>query len=171
MPAYRREAWSRALRDCGVDDGGLADELATVFFRRERPARHVAFPDAEPALRALHGTHRLGLVTNGPSDIQRMKLAASGLEPYFAGVTVSTEVGAGKPDPAIFAHALAQLGAGPSDAVMVGDSFERDVAGARAAGIGAVWLNRSGGPRPEGATPDREITTLAQLVPGDRESV
>ena len=55
---------------------------------------------------------------------------------------VSGELGAGKPDAAVFDHALGLLGAEREDAVMVGDSLECDVAGARAAGLGAVWVNR-----------------------------
>src|SRR5688572_29156390 len=92
MPEYRQEVWSRALQDCGLDDAALADELAMTFFRIERPARHVVFPDAEPTLRALRQTHRFGLVTNGPSDIQRAKLAASGLAHFFDAVAISSEV-------------------------------------------------------------------------------
>jgi putative hydrolase of the HAD superfamily len=142
----------------------LAEALATAFFRRERPARHAAFPDALPTLRALHTTHRLGLVTNGPFDIQRAKLAASGLDPYFSAVAVSTEVGAGKPDPEIFSYALTQLGAAPTDAVMVGDSLERDVVGAQAAGIKVIWLNRSRQSRPAGIRPDAEVETLHEVL-------
>jgi putative hydrolase of the HAD superfamily len=116
------------------------------------------------AERALHTTHRLGLVTNGPFDIQRAKLAASGLEPYFSAVTVSTEVGAGKPDPEIFSYALTQLGAAPTDAVMVGDSLERDVVAAQAAGIKVIWLNRSRQSRPAGIRPDAEVETLNEVI-------
>jgi FMN phosphatase YigB (HAD superfamily) len=46
----------------------------------------------------------------------------------------------GKPDPAVFAHALDRLGAEPETAVMVGDSWERDVVGALGAGMSAVWV-------------------------------
>ncbi len=48
--------------------------------------------DAEPTLRALQRTHRLGLVTNGPADLQRAKLRASGLGAYFEAVVVPAEI-------------------------------------------------------------------------------
>ena len=60
----------------------------------------------------------------------------------------------------MFRHALSLLGAAADAAVMVGDSLDRDVEGARAAGLRAVWINRTGQPQPDGVT---AITTLAEL--------
>jgi putative hydrolase of the HAD superfamily len=163
-PTYRREAWARALADCGIVEPTLAQALAATFLLHERPARHAVYPDAAPTLRALRRTHRLGLVTNGLTDLQRAKLGAGGLGAYFDVVVVSAEVGMGKPDPRIFAYALAALGADPGDAAMVGDSLERDVAGAQAAGMRGIWLNRSRRPCPAGAFPDAEVGTLTDLL-------
>jgi putative hydrolase of the HAD superfamily len=145
-PTYRREAWGLALADQGVDDSDLAIELGDRF-GAERRDRHWVFPDVEPALRELGATHMLGLATNGASCLQRDKLAASGLESYFRLVVVSSDVGATKPDPAMFRHALAHVGA--ETAVMVGDSVDKDIRGAQAAGLRAVWLNRTGLSVPE----------------------
>ncbi len=145
-PTYRREAWTLALADQGLQNSDLASELADRF-GTERRARHQVFPDAEAALRELSATHTLGLVTNGASCLQREKLAASGLASYFSLVVVSSDVGATKPDPAVFHEALVLAGA--ENAVMVGDSVEKDIRGAQAAGLGAVWLNRAGLPVPQ----------------------
>ena len=169
-PTYRREAWARALADCRINDHTLAEALAATFFLHERPARHAVFPDAEPTLSALRRTHRLGLITNGLTDLQRAKLGASGLGTYFEVAVVSTEVGIGNPDPRIFTHVLSALGAEPSSATMVGDSLERHVASAQAAGIKGVWLNRSRQPCPAGVSPDAEVWTLTDLlVPQEQE--
>lgn len=155
-PAYRRETWRRALAQQGVDDIALADELGERF-GTERRARHETFADAAPALSELGTEHTLALLTNGASCLQREKLAASGLADRFAAVIVSAEVGVGKPDGAIFRHALAQLGADAGHAVMIGDSRDRDIDAALAAGLGAVWIDRSAGPT------DPAITTLRDL--------
>jgi putative hydrolase of the HAD superfamily len=155
-PAYRREAWRLALADQGIGDAGLAEQLGERF-GVERRGRHEVFDDVVDALTTLGESHTLGLVTNGASCLQREKLAASGLGAHFAAVVVSAEFGAGKPEPAIFRHALSELGC--SSGVMVGDSVERDIDGALAAGLGAVWLNRSGEPRP--ARQLREISPLS----------
>ena len=142
----------------GVDDETLADALADLF-GRERRRRFANLPGVEDALRELGATHTLALVTNGASSIQREKLAASGLEPYFDAVVVSGGVSApASPTPAIFHHALEQLEHDGSPAVMVGDNLQRDVEGALAAGLRAVWIG-------EGEAPDgvHVISSVAEL--------
>lgn len=161
-PSYRREAWARALADHGVRDGDLAAELAETF-PSERRGLHVVYGDVRPALDELAGEFRLALVTNGAPDLQRLKLEAAGLEPYFQTVVVSGEVGVGKPDPRVFALALARLGVVAARTVTVGDSLQRDVAGAQRAGIRGIWLNRTGARRDRQTVPDAEISSLAEL--------
>jgi phosphoserine phosphatase len=153
-PGFRREAWRRALLDQGVDDSALAEELGERF-GVERRARHELFPDA---LGALAAGAPIALLTNGASCLQREKVAGAGLDGRFDAVVVSGDLGIGKPDAAVFRHTLALLGV--VDAVMVGDSLDRDIDGARAAGLGAVWLNRTGEPCPDGVV---QIRTLAEL--------
>lgn len=162
-PSYRREAWRLALADLGIDDVTLAEELGERFGVQRR-ARHETYADSAPALRSLGERFALGLVTNGASCLQREKLDASGLGGFFAAVVVSGDLGAGKPDPAPFAHALALLGCEAQDAVMVGDSLPRDIDGALAAGLGAIWINRAGVPAPHERPEVREIRTLSELL-------
>ena len=163
-PVYRRQLWTRTLAEHGITDPLLVETLAEVF-PRERAARHAVYADAEPTLRRLSGTGaRLGLVTNGPSDLQRQKIEASGLGHFFAAIAVSGEIGIGKPDPAIFSAALQDLGVEPKDGLMVGDTLARDIAGGRAAGLKTVWLNRRNTVRrPDDVLPDVEITSLHDL--------
>ena len=165
-PTYRRESWRLALADQGVDDNALATALGERF-ADERRARHAVFADVGAALRQLHGEWRLGVLTNGASCLQREKLAASGLASHFEEVVISGDFEAGKPDPAIFRHALDRLGHTNGGAVMVGDSLTRDIHGALAAGLDAVWLTRPGShdDTPE-ATSTPRITTLAELQEG-----
>ena len=61
---------------------------------------------------------------------------------------MSGDLGIGKPDPAVFRHALSLVGAEAADAVMIGDTVERDIDGALALGLRAVWINRFGHARP-----------------------
>jgi putative hydrolase of the HAD superfamily len=78
-------------------------------------------------------------------------------------LAISGEFGIGKPEPSIFEHTLSLLGSDREHAVMVGDSLARDVDGAIAAGLRAVWVNRSGSSRAEDRPGLVEITTLSDL--------
>lgn len=157
--SYREQAWRLALADQGVRDDDLAAELADRFMV-ERRARHEVFTDARPTLEGLKGRFVLGLVTNGASCLQREKLRASGLEEFFDVVVVSGDVGEAKPSALPFQAALSALDA--AHAVMIGDSVEKDIAGARSAGLDAVWVNRAGRRAPDGLGVPA-VTSLSEL--------
>jgi putative hydrolase of the HAD superfamily len=71
-------------------------------------------------------------------------LEQTGLAPLLDGAVSSAAIGVAKPSPAMFEHALSLVGARAADAVHVGDSPSEDVAGALAAGIEPVLIDRSG---------------------------
>jgi putative hydrolase of the HAD superfamily len=81
----------------------------------------------------------------------------------LAGELNGYEYGIGKPNPAVFEHLLSQLGAKPEEAVMVGNSLERDIAGARAAGITSIWIRLPGEKDSSSIVPDHTITDLREL--------
>ena len=83
----------------------------------------------------------LGVLSNFDSRIYSV-LAALELDQYFDSITISTEVGAAKPDHLIFEKALAKHNLSPDLAWHIGDSFSEDYQGASALGITAFWLNR-----------------------------
>jgi putative hydrolase of the HAD superfamily len=80
------------------------------------------------------------------------------------GVVTSAELGAPKPDPAIFERALRMAGVRASEALHAGDSPEEDVAGARAAGVDAVLVSRDGTPPPDGVAAVRDLAELAHRL-------
>jgi putative hydrolase of the HAD superfamily len=162
-PLWRSTAWRAGLAEAGIKDAMLAEALAAALATRFAQA-HVLFDDVIPALDAL-ASRQLAVVTNGPADLQRRKLAVAGLEARLPSVFISGEVGYGKPDPRIFEHALAKLGIEPHEALMVGDRVNLDVAGALAAGVHAAWLNRDGARKNETEVPvDYEIKGLGELA-------
>jgi putative hydrolase of the HAD superfamily len=117
------------------------------------------YPEVPDVLRELRRRgHTLVVVSNWDCSLPHW-LAGAGLLELLDGVVSSAAVGAAKPDPAIFAVALERADARPGDALHVGDSLDKDVAGARAAGIGALLVCRDGHP-PDGV---RAIGTLAEL--------
>jgi putative hydrolase of the HAD superfamily len=76
-------------------------------------------------------------------------------------ICASAAVGYRKPDPAIFAVALSALDVLPADALHVGDQHDEDVAGAQAAGVHALLIDRT-----PGASPHDDVITALTQVPG-----
>lgn len=87
---------------------------------------------------------RTGVVSNSfcTSNVLRYELDRNGLLDAFQFVISSADYGIQKPHPVIFKVALARLGCDPSEAWFVGDNFEKDIVGASAVGMTAVWLNQ-----------------------------
>lgn len=79
-------------------------------------------------------------MTNGPSGLQRAKLAVTRLEGELDAIAISEEIGAAKPDREAFERAAELLGCGLSELAMVGDSPAYDIEGALAAGLAAAVL-------------------------------
>ena len=161
-PAYRRDSWQAALLSLGIHDPDLALELAEAYPVHRRQL-HIVYEDVRPTLEHFRQSLRLGLLTNGAPDLQREKIAGAGIAGYFDEIVISGEVGCGKPDRRIYEIMLARLGVAPHAVLMVGNSLHSDVQGAQAAGIKAIWANRSGSPNDTGITPDVEVANLAEL--------
>jgi putative hydrolase of the HAD superfamily len=117
-------------------------------------------PDVPAALASLRGRFRLGVVSNANGTV-RAKLARVNLAAFFETVVDSHEEGVEKPDPRIFAVALARLGVRSTETAYVGDLFHVDVVGARAAGLKPFLLDPAG--LHAGRAVDR-IRALAELA-------
>ena len=109
------------------------------------------YPDVVPALAAIRagdggGRDRpvIGVVSDWGSSLEKI-LADLGLAPYLDFVLASGAAGHAKPDPAFFRLALERADVAPNRAVMVGDSYQADVVGARSAGMDGVLLLRADG--------------------------
>jgi HAD superfamily hydrolase (TIGR01549 family) len=126
---------------------------------------------AEAILAPLRQRYRLAIVTNGPTHMQWPKLRKFGLQDLVDYVVVSGEVGIHKPDPAIFRHLLTQASIEAAQAAHVGDSIHSDVAGARAAGMTAIWLPPylREPDEPGEHTPHAVITRLADLIDDEQD--
>ncbi|WP_329521725.1 HAD family hydrolase [Spirillospora sp. NBC_01491] len=159
----RRARIIALARELGL--GTWDDARADAWFTGYLPLYEAAwrpFPDVRPALGALAGRARLGVITNGDAKQQRAKLERLGLAADLPCLLASSEAGAAKPAPEIFRAGCAALGTSPSATAYVGDRLAVDAIGAADAGLRGVWLDRSGGPAPE-ALPVARITTLAAL--------
>jgi putative hydrolase of the HAD superfamily len=160
--AYTREAWAdlvdQTFRGLCIQAPSktffaeLYDHFAQVTAWR-------VFDDVVPVLEQLATQDvRLGIISNWDERL-RVLLRRLRLDNYFEVIAVSCEVGFPKPSPVIFEHAAEKLGVPPGTVLHVGDSFDLDVSGAKAAGFQALRIRRSGVP----ATGD-EIHSLSALV-------
>lgn len=159
LSALRLRMLERALARGGYR-APQARDLAHSAFETFIAARHEVelFPDALDTLVALRPRYLLGALSNGNADIARI-----GIDAHFAFHLNAASVGRKKPHPAMFEAALERAGARPEETLHVGDHLEDDVAGAAAAGILPVWLNRARLPKPEGLPEHIEIATLTEL--------
>ena len=139
----------------------VTDEAARgrVLARWHEAERDVElFADVLPALASLRPGYRLGLCSNTQSFGLGF-LERSGVWGHLDAAALSFEVGALKPHPAIFTALCARLRVSPDRALMIGDDAVADIAGARAAGLEALRIDRTGSiPSPEGS-----IVSLADL--------
>lgn len=120
---------------------------------------------ATELLGRLHHQHiRTGICTDMTAHIQHRKIAALGLSAYLDVLVSSEETGVEKPDPRVFLHCLHKLHVRPEEAVFIGDSFERDVCGAHAAGLIPFWLNVSGRPAPNAGFAYKELHSLNEIL-------
>jgi len=100
------------------------------------------FPDTMETLNYLKDKYKLGIITNGFSKTQHMKITSNHLETYFDTIIVSDDYGTQKPEKKIFEIALEKMSVKPHEAVYVGDIYSKDVFGATKAGLIPIWINR-----------------------------
>ncbi|MDQ6834770.1 MAG: HAD-IA family hydrolase [Actinomycetota bacterium] len=153
-----RAACAGVLREALPADRGLAKVgLGPLSEALVACLRFTPYVDAPAALaHARERGLRIIVVSNWDCSLGSV-LDDAGLGAWLDGVVTSAQVGAAKPAGRIFAAALELAAVDAEQAVHVGDSVSEDVAGARAAGLTAVWLDRTGGPEPAG------VPTLASL--------
>jgi putative hydrolase of the HAD superfamily len=138
MREFRRARLAEALAPWAQVDDELFEQYSRVKQRivDEVPPK----PGARDALRVLRRAGlRLGVLTNGPSDLQRGKLARLGFDALVDAVAISEEVGAAKPEPAAYAAVSELLGLAPAALAMIGDDWARDVAGPLDFGFAAAY--------------------------------
>ncbi|HPE68418.1 MAG TPA: YjjG family noncanonical pyrimidine nucleotidase [Thermotogota bacterium] len=132
--------------------------------------RHVTEPvEFEPhALHVLQTLtqrgYKLALLSNGIKSVQHVRLERSGLHQFFPVFVTSEETGWLKPDPRIFHETCARAKVKPSEAIYVGDSYEADVLGARAAHMDVIWYQKKEATAPPDDRSVPVIDDLRQLL-------
>ena len=118
----------------------IIDKLADAYIE-ELPLDNHLFDGTLHILDYLTKKYKLHIITNGFEEVQYKKLKNSGIFHYFSTVTTSEEVGLKKPNPIVFLKALEKASTNPNDSVMIGDSFEADILGAKNIGMETIFFN------------------------------
>ena len=157
--------WRKLVQEVFAGFGGFPqfeDYFEEIFDFFRTAAAWELGADTKVTLTALkqHGL-RVGVISNFDSRLYDV-LQALGLLAYFDSIHISTEVGAAKPEAAIFAAALQANHLTAPQALHIGDSFREDVQGAQAAGLQAIWLKRE----PDASTTSdvRPVCSLLEIL-------
>jgi HAD superfamily hydrolase (TIGR01549 family) len=155
-----RERFRRALERVGCEEEQLAE--AAVHLSRAH-MRLIADATTVPAghhalLEELRPRYRLGLVSNFDDTATAYDiLLRHGLADYLDTIVVSEALGLRKPHPALIRAGLSGLGLGAEEVLFVGDTLTEDIAGARAAGVAAAWIDAKGRGVPDGGPAPRYV--------------
>ncbi|OOE81634.1 noncanonical pyrimidine nucleotidase, YjjG family [Salinivibrio sp. ML198] len=121
-------------------------------------------PGARELIDAISPHAHIGIITNGFTALQDIRLEKTGLKAAISTLVISEQVGVAKPDPRIFEHAFEKMGHPPKEKIlMVGDNPHSDVLGGMQAGIDTCWLNVDNTPVPEDIAPTHQVDSLHQL--------
>lgn len=150
----------QTLRD-HAREFGYAEQMAEEAFDAFIQARNQVelYEDVLPGLEQLRTSHRLFTASNGNADLEQI-----GIAHYFERSIAARQIGALKPDPAMFREVVAGTDLALHEVVYVGDDPQLDVEGARRAGMHAIWVDRDGAAWPEALEPPRyRVRSLLEL--------
>ncbi|HBH06712.1 MAG TPA: noncanonical pyrimidine nucleotidase, YjjG family [Flavobacteriales bacterium] len=140
------------------------DEIQSIskYYLDQSPQKTNLIPGTKEVLDFLKDRYRMIILTNGFQEVQEIKMANSGLSPFFSDMITAEMAGVSKPKKKIFQLALKRCSVRAQDALMIGDNLEVDVIGAKKVGIDQVWFNPE---QKQGRVePTYEIHNLTQIL-------
>lgn len=165
-----KELWTRWLAyDFPRERVEAAAARLTYAYRKTKGERVVTDGGVGTVKELYARGYTLGIVSDlvGAEEVDEW-LDRDGLRPYFRTVQQSSVCLIRKPHPAIYYYALAETGADPKRTCYVGDNLDRDIVGAKAAGLGMTIGVQYPGKKPQAVTeenrPDQFISHFAQLL-------
>ncbi len=157
LQTTRFQGWSDKLN--------VPTQTLNSEFLRAMSETSACLPGAKALVTALTGKVKMGIITNGFTELQTVRLEKTGFKDAFFPLVISEQVGVAKPHPAIFDHAFSFMDDTPKDRIlMVGDNPHSDIQGGINAGIHTCWLNVNNEPLPEGIKPHYQVGSLAELL-------
>ncbi len=149
------------VREFGVDDPLYAKKLSDDFLERTTRKTRLIEGTIE-LLEYLKPKYRMHILSNGFREVQYKKIENAGLAPYFDKIILSEDAGINKPHPDMFTHALKNTNSSRDQTVMIGDSWEADIAGAYNSRIAQIWYN-PGQIAPKEFEPTHTVRQLVEI--------
>ncbi|SHJ69400.1 YjjG family noncanonical pyrimidine nucleotidase [Bacteroides stercorirosoris] len=157
-----RQRFLYPLEAVGEGDAALAKAFSEDFFA-VIPTKSRLMPHAREVLEYLAPKYNLYILSNGFQELQCHKMRSAGIDRYFKKVVLSDDIGVLKPWPEIFHFAMSATQSELRDSLMIGDSWDNDITGARGVGMHQVYYNVTG--RAEFPfKPTYQITDLKELL-------
>lgn len=159
--SLRYDRFHEALMKFNINDRELARAIGDDY-TGTAPFKTNLFPNAIQTLDYLSGKYELHIITNGFEETQHVKLKHSKIDHYFTHVITSERSGFKKPDDRMFHYSLQTTNAKVENSIMIGDSLEADVLGAKSVGMRQVYFNPDGRKHSEELT--HEVKDLSELL-------
>ncbi len=131
------------LEAVGAGDAALSKRFSDDFFS-VIPTKKKLMPHAREVLAYLSAKYNLYILSNGFQELQCLKMRSAGIDAFFKKVVLSDDIGILKPRPEIFHFALSATQSQLHDSLMIGDSWENDIVGARRVGMHQVFYDVEG---------------------------
>ena len=137
------ERFLAPVRQFGITDPEYAKRLSDDFL--DRTTRKTRLIDGTmDLLEYLLPRYRMHILSNGFREVQYKKIENSGLKPFFDKIILSEDAGINKPHPDMFTYALKNTNSRRTQTLMIGDSWDADIGGARNSRMDQIWFNPTG---------------------------
>ncbi|MCX7712186.1 MAG: HAD family hydrolase [Chthoniobacterales bacterium] len=161
---FRKNVFAEALAEQSLTVPEIAIEEVLIAYSEVRRREGRLLPNALDCLAQIKKIGcKVGLLTNGAPSIQNAKIDAVNLRDFFDAIVISGEFMIGKPEAKIFEILLKKLGVEVKEAVMVGNSLARDIAGAQSLGLRSILLLVPGAGEPANVKPDAIAQSLLEI--------
>lgn len=159
----RERRFFQVLSDAGLADRQLSEAMSDQFME-VCPQKTGLIPGTLDVLQELASDYQLGVITNGFSDTQDIKLTHSRLKSYFNIIVTSESAKARKPSPEIFLSALKESGHQTDEVIMIGDNRATDIGGALAIGWKTIWYTQEAELAPENCWKVQNLTEIPGVI-------
>lgn len=159
----RERRFYQVIADAGIDDKKVAEDMSDQFME-VCPHKTAVMPGTYEILEHLKPNYQMGIITNGFSDTQDIKMKKTGLDNFFEMIVTSESARARKPSAEIFNTALEESGAKAEEVVMIGDNRATDIGGALALGWKTIWYTKEDEVAPENCWKVGHLEEIANVM-------